>query len=157
MLVFARARAPSPCVAPRRRPSAPRVLPLEQLFQQAQKLESLGVLAGGIAHDFNNLLTAVLGYAELARTELSPRSAAHESVTQITIAARRAAELRLQMLAYTGKASFALEWVNLGDLIEEMAPLLHASISNKAVLHLNLGARSAADPGRPEPDPSNRR
>jgi PAS domain S-box-containing protein len=113
-------------------------LNLERQVQQAQKLESLGVLAGGIAHDFNNLLMVVLGHAELALNNVSPVSSAHASLTEITTAARRAADLCRQMLAYAGKSSFELERVALRDLIEEMAHLLKTMISKKAILNLNL-------------------
>jgi signal transduction histidine kinase len=111
---------------------------LERQMQQAQKMESLGVLAGGIAHDFNNLLMVIMGHAELALTGISPTSAARGSLTEITLAARRAADLSRQMLAYAGKAAFAVEPVGLGDLVEEMAHLLKAAISKKATLDLNL-------------------
>jgi two-component system, cell cycle sensor histidine kinase and response regulator CckA len=111
---------------------------LERQLQQAQKLESLGVLAGGIAHDFNNLLMVVLGHSELALKEISPMSPARGSLTEIAIAARRAADLCRQMLAYAGKASFAVERVGLRELVEEMAQLLQTAISKKAILDLNL-------------------
>jgi PAS domain S-box-containing protein len=113
-------------------------LSLELHLLQAQKLESLGVMAGGIAHDFNNLLTVVLGHAELALKEISPTSPARGSLTEITTAARRAADLSLQMLAYTGKMVFAVERVGLPELAEEMARLLKTAISKEANLTLNL-------------------
>ena len=111
---------------------------LQAQLQQTQKLESLGVLAGGIAHDFNNILMIVLGHAELALDGISPMSAARGNLTEITTAARRAADLCRQMLAYAGKATFALERVALRDLVEEMAHLLKAVISKKVILNLNL-------------------
>jgi two-component system cell cycle sensor histidine kinase/response regulator CckA len=111
---------------------------LELQVQQAQKMESLGVLAGGVAHDFNNILMAVLGHSELALEEISPMSPARRNLTEISTAARRAADLCRQMLAYAGKASFALERVELRDLVEEMAHLLKTAISKKAILNLNL-------------------
>ncbi len=126
-------------------------LSLERQVQQAQKMESLGVLAGGIAHDFNNILMAVQGHAELALGGIPPTSPARGHLAEITTATRRAADLCRQMLAFAGKASFALERVDLGNLVEEMADLLETSTSKKAILTLNLEKGSPpieADPSQ---------
>lgn len=111
---------------------------LETQLLQAQKLESLGILAGGVAHDFNNLLVGVLGNASLALDQLPPGSTAYETVRQIETAAQRAADLARQMLAYSGKGKFIVEPINPSTLVEEMVHLLEASVSKKAALHYDF-------------------
>ncbi len=111
---------------------------LEAQILQAQKLESLGVLAGGIAHDFNNLLVGILGNAGLALLELAPDSPARESIQEIEAASVRAADLTRQMLAYAGKGRFVLERIDVSLLVREMVKLLRSVISKKASLSLQL-------------------
>jgi nitrogen-specific signal transduction histidine kinase/ActR/RegA family two-component response regulator len=110
----------------------------ERAMQQAQKLESLGVLAGGIAHDFNNLLVAVLGYASLASNELPPDSPVQPLVRQIETAGRRASELCAQMLAYAGKGSVQVRTVQLNGLIQEMTGLIRVSLARNIQLSLQF-------------------
>ena len=110
----------------------------EAQLQHTQKLESLGILAGGIAHDFNNLLTGILGNADLALLNLAPASPARNNLGEIETAARRAAELCSQMLAYSGKGRFVVEAVSINELVEEMAHLVEISISKKAVLRYDF-------------------
>jgi len=111
---------------------------LERQLQHAQKLESLGVLAGGIAHDFNNLLVGILGNADLALDETSPVSPIRRNLKEIENAAKRAADLANQMLAYSGKGRFVVEPIAIGELVQEMAYLLEVSIPKKIVLKYNL-------------------
>jgi PAS domain S-box-containing protein len=110
----------------------------ERRMLQAQKLESLGVLAGGIAHDFNNLLTAMLGNASLARLDLPENSPVHRPLGQIENAAVRAAELCKEMLAYSGRSQLATARTDLSALVEDTTQLLQVSISKKCVLKLEL-------------------
>ena len=113
---------------------------VEKQIQQAQKLESLGVLAGGIAHDFNNILTGVLGNASLALARLGPESPAREEIEQVEKAAKWAAELTQQMLAYSGRGRFLVVPLDIGKIVTEMAHLLDAATSKKAVIKYSLMA-----------------
>lgn len=112
-------------------------LRLEDRLQQARRLESLGVLGRG-AHDFNNLLVGVLGNAALALGELAPGSAARCSIEQVELAARRAAELTRQMLAYSGKDRPVVAPVDLAELVRELAGLYGAAIGAGIELRLDL-------------------
>ncbi len=110
---------------------------VERLLQ-SQKLESLGVLAGGIAHDFNNLLVGILGNAGLTLSELPATSPLKPLVADIQTAALRAAALTRQLLAYSGKGRFVLGPVDLGRLVEEMAPGLLAAVGKNVTLTFRL-------------------
>jgi PAS domain S-box-containing protein len=111
---------------------------LEAQMQQAQKLESLGILAGGIAHDFNNLLVGILGNASLALLDLPGDSPVRHSVAEIEQAAQRAAELTRQLLAYAGKGRFVVEAVDLSQVVREMTALLRTAVSRNAQVSLSL-------------------
>jgi signal transduction histidine kinase len=111
---------------------------LELQLQQAQKLESLGIVAGGIAHDFNNLLTAMMGYANLAAMELPAESVAYTMLQEIESAAQRAADLARQMLAYSGHGAFVMAPLQLDQQVREIAHLLETVISKKAQLQFDL-------------------
>lgn len=95
---------------------------------QAQKLESIGLLAGGIAHDFNNLLTGVLGQMSLAQRKLSSDAPARENIEKGIGSAERAATLTRQLLAYAGKGTHKIERFEITKFIEEGTSLLQSSV-----------------------------
>jgi two-component system, cell cycle sensor histidine kinase and response regulator CckA len=111
---------------------------LESQIQQAQKLESLGILAGGIAHDFNNLLVGILGNASLALLDLDPTHEAYGSISAIERAAQRAAELTRQLLAYAGKGRFVVEAIDASAAVHEMTALLRTAMGVNASMQLDL-------------------
>ena len=119
-------------------------LVFERRMQQAQKLESLGVLAGGIAHDFNNLLMVILGNADLALAKSAAESPVIGFIRNIDTAAQRAADLANQMLAYSGKGRFLIEPINLSRLVEEMGHLLGSVISKRATVRYRLAGELPA-------------
>ncbi|MBP1625819.1 MAG: multi-sensor hybrid histidine kinase [Holophagaceae bacterium] len=121
----------------------------EEAIRQTQRLESLGVLAGGIAHDFNNLLAAILGYVNLSRIALDSGEDPSRHLAKAESSIDRAADLARQLLAYSGRASFRLEQLDLNTLLEQMNELLAVSRSRKVSLDLHLDPALPAVLGDP--------
>ncbi|HKU24203.1 MAG TPA: ATP-binding protein, partial [Candidatus Sulfotelmatobacter sp.] len=99
-------------------------LHLEAELLQAQKMDAVGRLAGGVAHDFNNLLTIITSYSELALDDLPADAAAASKIHEVLLAAKRAAELTRQLLAFSRKQPQALRIVDINPVIAGISKML---------------------------------
>lgn len=101
---------------------------LEAHLRQAQKLESLGVLARGIAHDFNNLLTVISGNAEFLRRTLQLEVSDATALRDIENAARQAADMTRALQSFGRPTQPITRKLNLNDLITDVHRLLRRAI-----------------------------
>ena len=126
---------------------------LELQLREAQKLEAIGRLAGGVAHDFNNLLTVILGFVETMLDGMSDDDRQRAGAEQIRQAARRAAGLTQQLLAFGRRQVLRLEVFDLNVVLEEMREILRRLIGEQIEIAVSPGARRAfvkADRGQIE-------
>jgi PAS domain S-box-containing protein len=111
---------------------------LEQLFQ-AQKMESIGILAGGIAHDFNNFLGAILGSAELLGLNENLDATSRSGVRIIESAARKAGQIVSKLLSFARKGKFNALPLNFNDVLRDAVELIERIVAKKkAVLKVEI-------------------
>jgi len=112
---------------------------LEAQLLQAQKMDAIGRLAGGVAHDFNNLLTIITSYSELALDAVVPSTPLEAKLKEILSAARRAAGLTRQLLAFSRKQPQALRVMELNQAVAGIAATLHRLIGEDIEFHFTPG------------------
>jgi len=122
---------------------------LQQRLHEAEYLEAVAQLAGGVAHDFNNLLTGILGSAELIHDDAEPGSDVAESAVGILHAARRAADLTQQLLAFSRRGRMQSQPVDLHALIEQTARLTTHGAGQRVTVTTRLQARRSTVVGDP--------
>jgi PAS domain S-box-containing protein len=93
---------------------------LEEQLQMAQKVEAIGRLSGAIAHDFNNILGVIIGYTEALQKRMQPENAFREAIDEIQSAAKRAASLTQQLLAFSRKQVLEPKILDLNAVIRDM-------------------------------------
>ena len=111
---------------------------LQQQLYQAQKMESMGMMAAGAAHDFNNMLTNIMGCIGLLVDQVPQDPSTLDLIHDMELSVQRAAELTNQMMIYSGRGKFAMEDVNLTTLIRDMQPLLKSSVGKEVELRFDL-------------------
>ncbi len=111
---------------------------LEDQFQHAQKLESVGRLAGGVAHDFNNLLTVINGYSGFLLNQLHPQDSLRSHAEEILKAGQRAAGLTAQLLAFSRKQIIEPKALVLNDAVNEAKRMLQRIIGEDIELVTEL-------------------
>jgi PAS domain S-box-containing protein len=126
---------------------------LEEQLLQSQKMEAVGQLAGGVAHDFNNILTAIVGYTDLLAEELGPGNRHLEDLEEIRKAARRAAALTRQLLAFSRKQVLEPRVIDLNAIVQNLDKMLRSLISENIELKTQLAGdidAARADPNQIE-------
>jgi signal transduction histidine kinase/ActR/RegA family two-component response regulator len=116
----------------------------EQALIRSQRLESLGQLTGGVAHDFNNLLTVVLGNVSLLKAG-SGSVTNDEALGEIERAARRAADLTRQLLAFARRQPLLPRVVDLSAAVESAEPMLRRVLGEAVKLRAAGGGAALAN------------
>lgn len=113
---------------------------MQRQLNQSMRLNAIGQLAGGIAHDFNNVLQVILSYGSFLAEETrgSELKYINSYAMGICDAARRAANLTRQLLAFGRKQTLRTIVLDLNDLVESAAHLLERLIGEDVILSLCL-------------------
>ena len=121
---------------------------LEARLQQAYRMEAIGTLAGGIAHDFNNILSAIIGFSEIAISDVERGTSVQKSLSEVLKAGDRAKNLVSQILTFSRQTEHESKPVQVKSITNEALKLLRASLPATIEIRNYLQSQSAvmADP-----------
>ncbi len=111
---------------------------LQAQLLQSQKMEAVGTLAGGIAHDFNNILNVIMGYGNMVMDTLATGSPAREDMSEVLVAAARAADLTRRLLVFSKKDAVKVMPVDINEIILGLKKMLGRIIRESIEFNIEL-------------------
>jgi signal transduction histidine kinase len=112
-------------------------------LEKAHRLESLGTLAGGIAHNFNNILSIILGFTELAMSDLPEDSPVYSNLENVLQGCFRARDAVKQIMLFSNPVSGKMGLVRIGLIVEESLKFLRSYMPENIEIRQNI----AREPG----------
>lgn len=90
---------------------------IENQLRRAHKLQAVGKLAGGLAHEVNNMMQAVMGFGGIVRKRLGENHPERGDLDEMLNAARRAASLTHQLLAFSRQQVLQPSVLNVNEVV----------------------------------------
>ena len=111
----------------------------EETLQQAQKMETVGILAGGIAHDFNNILMGIVGTLSLFEYKLGenenlPRESILKYIATIQNASERARDMVNQLLTLSRKQKLEQKTIDLNTAVRHVVKICQGSFDKSIII-----------------------
>src|SRR3984957_8583936 len=103
-------------------------------LERALRMQMVGQLASGVAHNFNNIIAAILGYSEMASSEVDQGGKAARRIAEIEKAAERGRDLVDSILTFGRRSDARSSFVSASQLLSETASLLRASLPSAVQL-----------------------
>ena len=97
-------------------------------LERALRMQMVGQLASGVAHNFNNIIAAILGYSEMAGSEVERGGKAARHIAEIERAAERGRDLVDGILSFGRRSDARSSLVSASQLLSETVSLLRASL-----------------------------
>lgn len=104
---------------------------LQQRLLEASRLQTVSTLSTGISHDFNNILTIILGHASLLKIEHEKTERIFEISDTISSAARRAADIIQQLMAFAQKSEGHAVVTDINRRVREIINQLRGTLPDQ--------------------------
>ncbi|MHA2251457.1 MAG: hybrid sensor histidine kinase/response regulator [Candidatus Kariarchaeaceae archaeon] len=111
---------------------------LQKQLSESNRMESLAILSGGIAHDFNNLLMVINGGLEILSKTASFDQEDQRLLKDLISSGKKASDLVLQLLTYSGRVSISHEIVDVTKVINSSISMFRLVVSKNVEIQYNL-------------------
>jgi PAS domain S-box-containing protein len=111
----------------------------ERRLREAERLESVGMLAGGVAHDFNNVLTMILANVDLLeRWSIGPEQ--RSRLGEIRHGSMQAANLTKQLLAFSRRQTLDVQPTDLAHVVTNARAVFERALGEQNRLSITFPA-----------------
>jgi len=119
----------------------------DEHLRQAQKMETVGILAGGLAHDFNNVLGGIIGPISIIQDDIKGKKGSPDLLKNlledVEKSANRAADIVKHLLALSRKEELTFERVDLNTVIKHVMHICQNTFDKSILLDPLFAPRMA--------------